>query len=107
VERTVRGRPVLLPGAIDSIANLAPKDIEGVEAARKAVADADKATVEAWRTDDQRVCAPGPNGVSEVISALESTSAEGSISRYGCVWGGGRAVRLPWAKLLEDYRAGT
>lgn len=53
MERSVRGRPVLLPGAIDSILNLAPQDIEGIEAAKSAVTDAAKATVEAWRAGDQ------------------------------------------------------
>ncbi|MFF1720513.1 hypothetical protein [Streptomyces sviceus] len=38
---------------IDGILNLAPKDFEGIEAARKAVTDAAKNTVEAWRTDEQ------------------------------------------------------
>lgn len=38
-------------GAIDSILNLAPKDIEGIEAAKSAVTDAAKATAGAWRAD--------------------------------------------------------
>jgi hypothetical protein len=40
-------------GAIDI--NLALKDIEGIEEARKAVTDAAKAAIEAWRTDDQLI----------------------------------------------------
>ncbi|MEV6537135.1 hypothetical protein AB0M86_47650, partial [Streptomyces sp. NPDC051639] len=39
-------------GAIDSILNLAPKDIEGIEAARKAVTDAAKAAVDARHAGD-------------------------------------------------------
>ncbi|GHH27173.1 hypothetical protein [Streptomyces lanatus] len=40
-------------GAIDSILNLAPNDIEGIEAARGTVTDAAKAAVDVWRADDQ------------------------------------------------------
>ncbi|WP_143660006.1 hypothetical protein [Streptomyces sp. WZ.A104] len=40
-------------GAIDSILNLAPKDIEGIEAATRAVTDAANAAVDVWRTDQQ------------------------------------------------------
>lgn len=51
-------------GAIDSILNLAPKDIEGVEAAKNAVADAAKLAVEAWRTGGQV-----PEGLLDALAA--------------------------------------
>ncbi|MGA6172577.1 hypothetical protein ACPEIF_20305 [Streptomyces sp. NPDC012600] len=51
-------------GAIDSILNLAPKDIEGIEAATRAVTDAAKATVVAWRTDQQV-----PDGLLAILAA--------------------------------------
>ncbi len=51
-------------GAIDSILNLAPKDIEGIEAAKDAVTDAAKAAVEAWRTVDQI-----PEGLLDALAA--------------------------------------
>ncbi|MGA5444311.1 hypothetical protein ACPCKW_33105 [Streptomyces griseoincarnatus] len=59
-------------GAIDSILDLAPKDIEGIEAAKSAVTDAAKAAVEAWRTGDQI-----PEGLLEALaSAVDALRAE-------------------------------
>ncbi|MGI5262269.1 hypothetical protein [Streptomyces angustmyceticus] len=52
-------------GAIDSILNLAPKDIEGIEAARNAVTDAAKAAVEAWRADNQV-----PEGLLDALAGV-------------------------------------
>lgn len=51
-------------GAIDSILNLAPKDIEGIEAAKNAVASAAKSAVEAWRAGGQV-----PEGLLDALAA--------------------------------------
>lgn len=59
-------------GAIDSILNLAPKDITGIEAARDAVTDAAKSAVEAWRANAQV-----PNGLlDELTAAVDALHAE-------------------------------
>ncbi|KUM68157.1 hypothetical protein AQI84_39165 [Streptomyces griseorubiginosus] len=59
-------------GAIDSILDLAPQDIEGIEAARKAVTDAAKAAVGAWRTGDQI-----PEGLLDaLVGAVDALQAE-------------------------------
>ncbi|MCX4911929.1 hypothetical protein [Streptomyces sp. NBC_00878] len=59
-------------GAIDSILNLAPKDIEGIEAARAAVTDAAKSAVEACRADGSV-----PQGLlDELAAAVDALRAE-------------------------------
>jgi hypothetical protein len=59
-------------GAIDSILNLAPRDIEGIEAARGTVTDTAKSTVEAWRAHDQV-----PEGLlDELAAAVDALRAE-------------------------------
>ncbi|MEU9712583.1 hypothetical protein AB0E21_28835 [Streptomyces sp. NPDC047967] len=69
-------------GAIDSILNLAPKDIEGIEAAKNAVTDAAKAAVEAWRADNQV-----PEGLLDALAgAVDALRAEENNP-------GGRRVR--------------
>ncbi|MFF7043713.1 hypothetical protein ACIP4T_09835 [Streptomyces massasporeus] len=59
-------------GAIDSILNLAPKDIPGIEAARDAVTDAAKAAVEACQADGSV-----PQGLlDELAAAVNALRAE-------------------------------
>ncbi|XUZ26872.1 hypothetical protein ACQVDT_18755 [Streptomyces sp. RMIT01] len=59
-------------GAIDSILNLAPRDIEGIEAARGAVTDTAKSTVEAWRAHDQ----VSEGLLDELAAAVDALRAE-------------------------------
>ncbi|RSM99054.1 hypothetical protein [Streptomyces sp. WAC 01420] len=69
-------------GAIDSILDLAPQDIEGIEAARNALTDAAKAAVGAWRTGDQI-----PEGLLDALAgAVDALRAEENNP-------GGRRVR--------------
>lgn len=59
-------------GAIDSILNLAPKDIPGIEAARDAVTEAAKAAVEACRANGSV-----PQGLlDELAAAVDALRAE-------------------------------
>ncbi|WP_329347154.1 hypothetical protein OG226_51365 [Streptomyces sp. NBC_01261] len=59
-------------GAIDSILNLAPRDITGIEAVTKAVTDVAKSAVDAWRAGGQV-----PEGLlNELAAAVDVLRAE-------------------------------
>ncbi|MFD7757233.1 hypothetical protein [Streptomyces sp. NPDC059757] len=59
-------------GAIDSILNLAPKDLQGIEAAREAVTDGAKSAADTWRADGQV-----PAGLlDELTAAVDALRAE-------------------------------
>ncbi|HEY8986402.1 MAG TPA: hypothetical protein VIU15_43370, partial [Streptomyces sp.] len=59
-------------GAIDSILNLAPRDITGIEAVAKAVTDAAKSAVDAWRAGGQV-----PQGLLDgLAAAVDALRAE-------------------------------
>jgi hypothetical protein len=59
-------------GAIDSILNLAPRDITGIEAVTKAVTDAAKSAVDAWRAGGQV-----PQGLLDgLAAAVDALRAE-------------------------------
>ncbi|MFK0047796.1 hypothetical protein ACIQU4_27670 [Streptomyces sp. NPDC090741] len=60
--------------AIDSVLHLAPKDLPGIEAARRAVVDAAKAIAGAWCADGQ-VPSAALTGLAESVKALRGEEA--------------------------------